>query len=191
MNTTPYFSNNISETIKRAQTSIIKLKISIINFLEKGDLTPINIKDFMLCYGNINEITGKIKGEDDAAVKLFIELIEEYLIKFIYEEGKELEGEDYLDFLIKKWNNFKIYLFFMENIFYKIKKFMRNSSLVCLAKDSLIKQVFDKIAEKLNRILIFFIEKQREDHSVPQQKMITTINVNIFIFFIFSYYYFF
>lgn len=185
MNTTPYFSNNISETIKRAQASITKLKISIINFLEKGDLTPINIKDFMLCYGNINEITGKIKGEDDAAVKLFIELIEEYLIKFIYEEGKELDGEDYLDFLIKKWNNFKIYLFFMENIFYKIKKFMRNSSLVCLAKDSLIKQVFDKIAEKLNRILIFFIEKQREDHSVPQQKMITTINVNIFIFLIF------
>ena len=92
MNNMSYLSNNslFSETIKKAKTSISKLQINIINFLEKGDLTPINIRDFMLCYGNINEITGKIKGEDDAAVRLFIELIEEYIIKFIYEEGKEL-----------------------------------------------------------------------------------------------------
>ena len=60
-----------SETLSQAQASIHKLQQNLINFLEKGVLTPINIKEFMNCYGLINGISGKIKGEDEEAAKKY------------------------------------------------------------------------------------------------------------------------
>ena len=168
-----------TENLSRARTSISKFQQNLINFLEKGDITPIKINDFMSCYNDISAISGKIKGEDEAAASLFAEFINSYIIQFIFLEKQEQDGEEYLDFLIKKWNNFKIYLFIMEKIFFKIDKFKKNVSLMCMAFDLLKTGVFDKINEKVNKILISFIEEERNDQYVPQNKILSVINVKI------------
>ena len=170
------FNSLYTENISQAKKSIGNLQQNLINFLEKGEIIPINIKDFVLCYGHINAISGKIKGEDEAAANIFAEFVEDYICKYVI-ETQEKDGEEYLDFLIKKWNNFKIYLSIMDNIFYKIKKFMKQTSLICMAFNLLKKHVFDQISEKLNKIIISFIEIEREDQAVPQNKILASISV--------------
>ena len=89
-----------SETLSQAQASIHKLQQNLINFLEKGVLTPINIKEFMNCYGLINGISGKIKGEDEEAAKIFCEFINEYIRRY-WLDNKEKDGE-YIQALVHK-----------------------------------------------------------------------------------------
>lgn len=175
-------SNSVwTENLARAKESIAKFQQNLINFLEKGDTTPIKINDFMTCYNDISAISGKIKGEDESAAKLFSDFIHSYITQFILLEKQEHDGEEYLDFLIKKWNNFKIFLFILEKIFFKIDKFKKNKTLMCMAFDLLKSIAFDQINEKVNKILICFIEQERNDQYVPQNKILTVINVIYFI----------
>lgn len=168
-----------TDTLSRARSSISKLQQNLINFLEKGEVIPIQINEFMQCYSDISSISGKIKGEDDSAIKLFCEFIDYYIVEFIFKESSEKDGgEEYLDFLIRKWNNFKIYLSVIEKIFFKIDKFKKNISLMCLAFELLKKNCFDKIAGKINQVLFSFLEMERDDHYVPQNKILAVINVN-------------
>lgn len=168
---------NLTETIQRAKGSISILQSAIINVLEKGSLTPVKIHDFMLGYNDINEISGRIRGEDDSAVALFVFFIEDYLQRYVSGEGINLEGEEFLNFVIKKWNNFKIYLFFMRNIFAKISMFMKKNTLESVAFVSFKKAVFENISEKLNRTIFEFLEKERDDIPVPKEKLKTIISV--------------
>lgn len=172
-------SNPISAfpILQQAQLSISKLQKVLIGVLEHNDLTPINIRDFLLCYGHISSISGCIKGEDEAAEQLFIAFLSEYIHNYIVKKPHKQNGEEFLDFLIKKWNNYKIYLFFMENVFFKIKKFMKNGSLAGIALNLMKTEFFNPEMERINSIIISFLEQERNDQNVPRDKILMVINV--------------
>jgi len=46
-----------------------------------------------------------------------------------------------------------------------------------MAFDALKRMVFDQLGEKINKIILEFIEQERNEHKVPKNKILTVINV--------------
>jgi hypothetical protein len=94
--------------------------------------------------------------------------------------------------LITEWDNYKIYFNIMGKIFFPLQTFylknLKNDKTHTGRKESLTDVAFDylrinmilPIKDKINKTLIMFIEKEREDEKIPSSKVVTVISVEFF-----------
>lgn len=169
-----------SEIISKARIIISNYYNNVVFNIEKNISTS-TIGEFMLCYEIINNVSGRIKGEDELAYDLYQENIRKYISDQFLLNLINLNDEELLINLRKEWSKFKIFLYIMNQIFSKIEKFITkvkiDKNFTGLAFDFLKEICFSQLSDKLNEIIIKLIEKDRNEEIINSDVLIYAINV--------------
>lgn len=176
-----------TETIRLARKKITDYNETIIKIIETQDSSLNSIQQYMTCYTTISNVSGRERGEDNQAIKLFNDFVSFYITRMFKNKFEEKKEQDFLEGFIVEWNNFKMFLFILKNIFYKIDKFFLEKrtigsyTLVSSALDIMKNNFFTKNCKKINEVIGKIIEEERNEEKINSNLLLNIINVKLYI----------
>ena len=193
------------ETIERIEVVHLKL----INFLQRGESVKINNEEYMGCYNAVLKCAevGEDEGEKESPVKTsprrhggqiaekkdlqknegkLFNWVKVKAIDYLNQQVDNLKpGKEDLDCLkgiIKDFNNFMIYIHWMNKFFYFLNRFYlknfngKENNLYTEYHKLFREHYFDKIRERASKICINFISEERDDKLIPSMEVSKVIS---------------
>lgn len=194
-----------NETIAQVEPIYLKL----VNFLQKGESVKINNEEYMGCYNSILKCSefGEEDAERDSPIrisprrhggqipeKIDVRKNERKLFDWLKKKGIEYlkfqinnlllikNDLDILKTLIKDFNNYLIYIHWMNKFFYFLNRFyMKNldgkeNNLYTEYHKIFREFYFDEVRHKISKICVKFISEEREEKLIPTSEVSKVIS---------------
>lgn len=178
-----------TEAIRLAREKISNYNETLIRIIETQDSSLNSIQQYMTCYTAISNVSGKEKGEDNQAIKLFNDFISWYISRMFTTKLEEKKGKDFLEGFTSAWKHFKMFLFILRNIFFKVDKYflekrtVNSYTLVSSALDIMKNNFMNNNCQKINATIEKIVEEERNDQKINSYLLLNVINVKIILFF--------
>lgn len=193
------------ETIAKVEPIYMKL----INFLQKGESVKINNEEYMGCYNSILKCAevGEDDGDKESPIrtsprrhggqnieKKDLQKNEGKLFTWVKTKGIEYLNEqlknalpvkndlDILKTVIKDFNNYLIYIHWMNKFFYFLNRFYlkniegKENNLYTEYHKIFREYYFEKIKEKISKICVRFISEERDEKLIPSSEISKVIS---------------